>query len=338
MQASNNTQGSASSSHWLDIVESSAVVASISGSVAAIVLQQVAFASVPLALSATLNLMNRRRQLGAVQEQQRLEMAHLLQRSHDDLQAELGQVKQASEGVQSQIEHLTKQDAQALQTIASMTAQSEQFDAKLAALQSAQGQGEATLAEIKEVSQTSQTQFNELSTRVMEIQDAIAQLQSSASDLGSKVEEQQSSSQYLAAQTEGVEELVDILREIDAFTQTISASPTDASNFYQRGITRKRLQRLEDQRTAMEDFSQAIRIDPTFADAYYERGMLKSDFGHKQHAVDDLRTAAKFYFDQGKLTEYEKARSLSQEIHDLIAGSPTPEQETEQYLIENLFG
>lgn len=338
MQASNNIQGSARSSHWLDIAESSALVASIGGSVVAIVLEEIALASIPLALSATLNLVNRRRQMGAFQEQQRLEIAHLLQRSQDDFQMELEQVKQASEGVQSQIDHLTKQDAQSMQTIATMTAQAEQFAAQLVALQTAQGQGESTLAELSEVSQTSQAQLDKLSTQVTDMQDAIAQLQSSASDLGSKVEEQQSSAQYLAAQTEGVEELVDVLREIDACTQTISANPNVASHFYQRGITRKRLQRLEDQRTAMDDFSQAIHLDPTFANAYFERGLLKSEFGHKQHAVDDLRTAAKFYFDQGNLAEYEKARSLSQEIHDLISSSPSPEEETEQYLIENLFG
>lgn len=338
MQASKNTQGSTSSSHWLDIVESSAVVAAISGSVAAVMLQQIAFASVPLALSATLNLANRRRQIGAFQEQQRLEMAHLLQRSQDDVQSELAAMKEAGEGVQSQIEHLTKQDTQALQTIATMTTQGEQIEAAIATLRTSQSQGESSFTVLSEQSQSSQTQMDELATQVQGMQGAIAQLQSSASQLGNQVEDQKSSAQYLAAQTQGVEELVDILREIDSLTQAISASPQVASNFYQRGLARKRLQRLEDQRVAMDDFSQAVQLDPAFANAYYERGLLKSEFGHKQHAVDDLRTAAKVYFDQGDLAEYEKARALSQEIHDLIAGSPTPEQETEQFLIENLFG
>ena len=57
-------QGEANSSHWLDIVESSTVVAAIGGSIAAAVLQEIALASIPLALTATLNLANRRRQLG----------------------------------------------------------------------------------------------------------------------------------------------------------------------------------------------------------------------------------------------------------------------------------
>jgi len=225
-----------------------------------------------------------------------------------------------------------------LQTLATLTSQTEQFAVEMATLQTRQEEGESTFSALGEQNQAVRTELDQVLTRVSGLQDAIAYLQSSASDLGSRVEEQQSSSQYLAAQTESVEELVEILREIDTLTQAISANPNDASNFYQRGLVRKRLQRLEDQRIAMEDFSQAIILEPTSAEAYYERGLLKSDFGHKQHAVDDLRTAAKFYFDRGDLAEYEKARALSQEIHDLIAGSPSPEEETEQYLIENLFG
>lgn len=338
MQASNNTQGGASTSHWLNIVESFAVVAAIGGSVAAAVTQQVALASIPLSLSATLNLANRRRQIDAIQEQQRLEIAHLLQRSQDDFKSELVAVKQVSEGVQSQIEHLTKQDTQTMQTLSTLTGQTGELKSAIATLQQSQEQGQADFATFSEQSQTSQSQFEQLSAEMGDLKNAIAYLQSSASDLGNRVEAQQNNSQHLAAQTEGVEELLDILREIDTLTQAISANPKVADNFYQRGLVRKRLQRLEDQRIAMEDFSQAIQLDPTSADAYFERGLLKSSFDHKQHAVDDLRTAAKLYFDRGDLTQYEKARDLGQEIHNLIGGSPSPEEETEQYLIENLFG
>ncbi|QUY43570.1 hypothetical protein HRE53_17685 [Acaryochloris sp. 'Moss Beach'] len=341
MSASQNTPGSNSDSNWLDLAEPVAVVTAIGGSVLAIMLQQIAVASaasIPLALSATLGLANRRRQMGAFQDQQRMEMAHLLQQNQADFQAQLDPMKQASEGVQSQIEHLTKQDTQTVQTIATLNTQTEKLESTIASLQNNHKQGESTVITLSEQSQATQTQMDELSTQFQAMQAAIAKLQSSATDLGSQVEDQKSSAQYLAAQTEGVEELVDILREIDALTQTISANPNVATHFFERGLTRKRLQRLEDQRVAMEDFSQAIRLEPTFANAYYERGLLKSEFGHKQHAVDDLRTAAKFYFDQGDLTQYEKARELSQEIHDLIAGSPSPEEETEQFLLENLFG
>jgi|GEM_PF-1594814 len=337
MQANNTPEGT-SQSNWLNIVESAAVATAVGGSIAAAFLEQIALASIPLSLAAALNLANRRRQISEVQEQQRLEVAHLIQRSQDDTHSELVAVQQTTTEMRSQVEQLTQQKTQSLQTLATLTSQTEQFAVEMATLQTRQEEGESTFSALGEQNQAVRTELDQVLTRVSGLQDAIAYLQSSASDLGSRVEEQQSSSQYLAAQTESVEELVEILREIDTLTQAISANPNDASNFYQRGLVRKRLQRLEDQRIAMEDFSQAIILEPTSAEAYYERGLLKSDFGHKQHAVDDLRTAAKFYFDRGDLAEYEKARALSQEIHDLIAGSPSPEEETEQYLIENLFG
>lgn len=338
MQAANNMPEGASPSSRINLVDTITVCAAIGGGVASLVTQQIAFASIPLSLTAVLNLTNRRQQIAAIQEQQRMEIAHLVRRNQDDVHTELLAVKQANAGVNAKIEHLTQQDTQSLQTIATLTEQTDELKSAIAALKQSQQQGEATFSTLSEQSQASHSQFEQLSAEMGDLKNAIAYLQSSASDLGSQVEAQQNSSQSLAAQTESVEELVDILREIDTLTQAISANPQGADNFYQRGLIRKRLQRLEDQRIAMEDFSQAIQLDSTFANAYFERGLLKSEFGHKQHAVDDLRTAAKLYFDQGDLAEYEKARDLSQEIHDLISGSPSPEAETEQYLIENLFG
>lgn len=336
MQA-NNTQEGTSQSHWLNIVESAAVFAAVGGSITAVFLEQIALASIPLSLTAVLNLANRRRQMSEVQEQQRLEIAHVIQLSQDDTHSNLEAMQKTTEKVQSQIEQLMQQETQSSQTIKTLTEQTEDFTTDIAALQAHQTEGESTFSTLSEQSQTAKTHIDDLSTQVTGLQDQIAQLQSSASELNSRVDAQRNSSQSLAAQTEGVGELVDTLREIDTLTQAISVNPNVAQNFYQRGLARKRLERLEDQRIAIEDFSQALALEPDFANAYFERGLLKSEVGHKQHAVDDLRMAAKFYFDQSDLAKYETARNLSQEIHAVIAGSPTPEQETEQYLIENLF-
>lgn len=345
MQTSKNMQGEATPSNWLDTFEPIAVVAAMGTSVATLFIKEVALAAIPLSLTAALNLANRRRQIDAIQDQQRLEIAHLVQSYQENVSADLAIIKQASEEAKSQLNELDQQDVQSSQAIAalntqaaSLQAQTEQLQTEIAALQQSQAQGQATITGLGEQSQGAQTRFDELSTEVAGLQDAIAQLQSSALELEGRVEVQQSSSQHLAAQTEGVGELVDTLREIDTLTQAISTNPRIASNFYKRGLTRKRLERLEDQWAAIDDFSQALTLDPTHADAYFERGLLKSEFGYKQHAVDDLRMAAKLYFEQGTLSQYEEARSLSQKIHDLISGSPSPEAETEQYLLENLFG
>jgi tetratricopeptide (TPR) repeat protein len=338
-------QEETTSSNWLDTFEPIAVVAAMGTSVATLLIKEAALGAIPLSLVAALNLVNRRRQIDAIQDQQRREITHLVQSYQENISAELATVKETSEEAKSQLDELGQQDVQSFQAIAalntqaaSLQAQTEQLQTEIAALQQLQAQDQATITVLGEQSQGVQTRFDELSTAVAGLQGAIAQLESSATDLGNRVQEQQSSAQSLAAQTAGVGELVDVLRKIDTLTQAISANPNFATTFHQRGLTRKCLERSEDHRAAMDDFSQAIKINPTHADAYFERGLLKSEFGQKQQAVDDLRMAAKFYFEQGALEQYEKARALSQEIHELISGSPSPEAATEQYLIENLFG
>lgn len=334
MQATKYREEQANTSHWLDIVESFAVLAAIGGSIAAAVSQQIVMASIPLSLTATLNLANRRRQMNAMQGRQRQEITHLIQHSQDDFQADISNAKQIGKAVQSQIEQLSQQSRQSVQTISTLTSKMEQLTSEITILKASQAQEQASL---REHSQNSKSQYDDLSTQVTDLYSEISFIQSSTLDLMSQVEAQQSHSQNLASQTENVEELLEILREIDAITQTISAQPDIADNFYQRGLIRKRLQRLEDQSIALDDFSKAIHLEPTHGEAYFERGLLHSESGQKQLAVDDLRTAAKLYFEDGQLDKYEQARTLSQNIHDLMAVASSPHEETEQYLIENLF-
>lgn len=337
MNTSNRIEGGTPPSHWLDIVETLAVVSTIGGAIAAVVSQQIAMAAISLPLAATLNLANRRRQMSALMDNQRHEMTYLMQSSQDDLQADISGIKQTGEAIQSQIEQLSQQDMQSSQTISTLAAKTEQFETEITTLQQSQEQRQTALNALSEQSQTSHSQFDGLSQQVMDLQSAISLLQSSTSNLSNQVETQQHKSQSLAHQTENVEELVEILREIDAITQTISAQPDVADSFYQRGLIRKRLQREEDQLIALDDFSKAIQLEPTHVRAYFEQGLLQSELGHKQHAVDNLHTAAKLYFENGQLDQYERARELSQSIHDLITDSSSTPEETEQYLVENLF-
>ncbi|NJK41539.1 MAG: hypothetical protein HC934_09630 [Acaryochloridaceae cyanobacterium SU_2_1] len=330
MDASNQAQEvQVEDSNWLSVLEAIAVVGSLGGSIAAAILKEVALAAVPLSMAATLNLLNRRQQVLKLSDQRHLTISHLMQRCQEDVHNEINLFKQNSKQIQEKLQHLTTQEGQTLQTLATLIAQGEQHESALMALQQ---------QEESQGSQEYESQLASLATELDNIQSVTAKLQTTTSALEKQLKAQQNNSESLAAQTEGVEELVETLREIDALTQNISANPYAAENFYQRGLIRQQLQRTEDYRIAMEDFSQAIELNPVYAEAYYERGLLKAKVEHKQHAVDDLRAAAKYYFEQGNLGQYEKARSLAQEIHALIAGSPSPEEETEQYLLESLFG
>lgn len=80
--------------HWLEILEAVSVIGSIGGSVASLIFQQVFFASLPLSLSVTLNLVNRRR---------------LLNLAAQDNQTVLTQLSQQSQEYQTNIRNLSEQ-------------------------------------------------------------------------------------------------------------------------------------------------------------------------------------------------------------------------------------
>jgi hypothetical protein len=69
--------------YWLDILETVSVIGYIGGSVASLVSQQVVFASLPLSLSVTLNLVNRGRLLNLVAQGNQTALAELSQRSQE---------------------------------------------------------------------------------------------------------------------------------------------------------------------------------------------------------------------------------------------------------------
>ncbi|BDM83335.1 hypothetical protein [Acaryochloris marina] len=337
MNTSNRIKGDTPPSHWLDIAETLAVVSTIGGAIAATVSQQIAMAAIPLPLAATLSFANRRRQMGALIEHQHLEVSQSINHSNDTLQTKLSETQQTSDNLQSQVDHLLEQDTQTLKTLETLTSQTKKLGEEIDRLNQFQVQSQSTLTSLSEQQKSTAALSNELSSQISDFDNAISLLKSSTSDLSNQVETQHNHSLSLAYQTENVEELVEILREIDAITQTISAQPNVAESFYQRGLVRKRLQREEDQQIALDDFSKAIQLEPTHVGAYLERGLLESELGYKQRAVDSLHTAAKLYFENGQLEQYERARELSQNIHDLITQSSSAPEETELYLVEHLF-
>lgn len=337
MNTSNRIEGGTPPSHWLDIVETLAVVSTIGGAIAAVVSQQIAMAAISLPLAATLNLANRRRQMSALMDNQRHEMTYLIEHSNNTLQTTLSETQKTSDHLQSQIDHLLEQDTQSLQTLEMLTSRTTKLEDDIDSLNQLQDQNQSALTSLSEIQQSTVTQGDELSSQLTDVEDAISLLQSSTSDLSHQVEVQQHNSQSLASQTDNVEELLEILREIDAISQTISAQPNVAESFYQRGLVRKRLERIDDQQIAVDDFSRAIQLEPTHAGAYFERGLLQSELSQKQGAVDDLHAAAKLFFETGQLDQYEQARDLSQTLHDLVATPSISDESSEQILVENLF-
>jgi tetratricopeptide (TPR) repeat protein len=121
-----------------------------------------------------------------------------------------------------------------------------------------------------------------------------------------------------------IEAVLEKLREIDRCTQAIRTNPKAAGLFFQRGQVRQSLKRMEDTRLAIEDYTQAVQLEPTLAKAYFHRGLLRTELGEKRSAGEDLRMAAKYFFDQGEMDNYAEAKRLSEQIYEKFEPRPEP--------------
>lgn len=98
----------------LDLVEILSVVASVGGSIASVVFQQIAFASLPLSLSVALNLVNRRQQIARLDLADRTIMEQLsnaINHNQSQIQTtskELAQLSQAKDKLSTIVEYLKK--------------------------------------------------------------------------------------------------------------------------------------------------------------------------------------------------------------------------------------
>jgi tetratricopeptide (TPR) repeat protein len=245
---------------WMDGLEVAGVVASIAGAIGAAVMQQVAFATIPLSLTAALSLANRRRWDQALSQSQQAAVAQLI----------------------------TQQQQQRSQ----MTDQGEGFELKLTEVT---GQIDGLKSELAQ-------QCEALSAK--------------DSDIGTALEK---------------------LWQIDRCTQSIRTNPEDAELFYQRGEIRQSLSRTEDNFLAIADYTQAIALEPTLAKAYFNRGMLRSALNERRMAGEDLRAAAKAFFDQGNMERYAEAKQLSEEIYEKAEGRTEAEVSDEKLFTTNLF-
>lgn len=303
MQHLLDAQSEAKQPHWLNHVELLSVVGSVGGAIASAVTQQVAFASIPLSLTATLHLVNRRRLTEAAGQVRQTMIAQISQQDQENKTqfATLGQSGQVNKDA---IAKLTEQDEDKQLSIAAITKQNQ-----------TQQQGIETLGEKLEA------------------------VEQHGSELSQQTQELQKDSEMLKEKEQRLATALERLQEIDQLTQVIRKTPKDATLYYRRGLVRGSLARLDDQRIAIDDYTQAIDLNPDYADAYFQRGALRGKINEKKQAVADLRIAAKIYFDRGDLEHYDQAMSLSQDQHDMDAANAASDEsdESENLMLGNLF-
>jgi tetratricopeptide (TPR) repeat protein len=136
------------------------------------------------------------------------------------------------------------------------------------------------------------------------------QLQSQLANLQA---EAQQTAQSQAQQHQNLVGVVTELRQMVNYSHHLEAGPK-AEAYYQRGLSH---QKLGDRPEALRDYSEAIRFNSELAGAYYQRGIIYAELGERKPAVEDLRQAAKLFFDQGDLENYDRARELGKEFYDL---------------------
>jgi len=273
---------------WQDIVEILSVLGSIGGSIASVVTHQVVFASIPLSLSVTLNLVNRRQLLDSIHQSNQTAITQLREESREQ-----------STETRVRLGTLTEQLADVQQLTTDL------------------GQGHSSLenytTQLGKESEETQVKLGTLSEQLVEVQQLTTDLDQGNSNL-------QDYTQSLHQEQKKIADLLSCLREIETCTQTIRINPNYAEAYYNRGIA---YQNLGEKQGAIGDYTEAIRINPSYADAYYNRGLIYADLGDKKGGVEDLREAAKFFFEEGDIASYQKARDLSKNFHELSSQSTT---------------
>lgn len=189
-----------------------------------------------------------------------------------------------------------------------------------------------SVAQLDRKAQTQQATFETLCGQFGEIQQLVA-------NLSQETQQLKASTETMEAQHKQMEEVVQEMREIQAVTQKMSSNPNaaNAESYFQRGLSQER---LGDTQQAIDDYTTAIRFDTNYAQAYHQRGILNNAIGQRKKAIDDLRKAAKLYFEQEDIENYETTRDLAKQLYELpsaTANNKAAEASPHTLLVGGLF-
>ncbi|MBE9170848.1 tetratricopeptide repeat protein [Pleurocapsales cyanobacterium LEGE 06147] len=175
-------------------------------------------------------------------------------------------------------------------------------------------------------SRDNQANFTTLSTQIAKVEQLI-------SDLNKLTQTQSDRLKHLNHHQNHLEKAVSYLSEINSCSQALQLAPFSAELYYRRGNSHRH---LGNKYRAVEDYTKAIELEPHHALAYHHRGLVNADLSNKKAAVEDLRKAAKFYFEQGDLIDYQKTKDMSLALHELNSDT-TENTSSEQVLASTLF-
>jgi tetratricopeptide (TPR) repeat protein len=206
----------ANNSSLSTILDVAAVVGAVGGSIAAVVTQQVAFATIPLSASIVLNVVNRRQMM---------------------TQTLAGQ--QATQNAIAQLDRLNQQHLTTMQNSVTELSQSQQ----------------RSFSQLSQQLQGQQTSFEALSERFGSVSNQVADLQKSSSNLTKETQQLQEATQSLQTQHQEMEAVVLEMREIQELSQKMVSNPDSAEFYFNRGLSHERIgdknKAIEDYATAI---------------------------------------------------------------------------------------
>lgn len=290
--------------HWLDVVESLSVVGSIGGAITSVVLNNAAFASIPLSLSMTLNLLNRRRLLETINYSNKTAIAEVIH-ANTSSKTQIETIVQQLE----KVEQVTHNNAAENRTeFGRINTNLTQLEQQLYSPTHTQEQNQK-IAQLQQQNIATLTNVEILTQQLEQLQQKTNQL----AEAQSNTHIQEYTQNLLQKQAELVK-TVESLHNIETNTQTIRINPTSEEAFLSRALG---YQSLGDTEAAIGDFSEAIRINPRNPKLYQNRGLAYAEIGNRKAAVKDLREAAKLFFESGDVAKYQTARDLSKKLYEL---------------------
>lgn len=114
------------SKHWLDFAEIGAAVVSVGGAIASAAGQSAAYATIPLSLSVTLNLLNRRRLLNTMLDHHNQDLATLTQQVADTRETLITNLDQSQQEAKNHLNRVSQELRDDLQQIRSDFTQADQ--------------------------------------------------------------------------------------------------------------------------------------------------------------------------------------------------------------------
>lgn len=287
---------SLSKNHLLETIEGFAVIGSVGGVVTSVFSQQILFASLPLSAAVLLNWVNRRLLIASLEQSQKTAITQVLE------QSAIPQERFTS--------------------ISSQVAQLQQANVNFNCTQT---ENNAAFNQLREAN-------SNIASKVEQLTYQITQLQSNkpVSHASDYTYQEPENLQEILEEQARLAKTVNYLQEIDRCNQTIQLNPNSATAYFNRAQI---YEQLGEKSAAIADYEQAIRLDNNYTEAYYNRGVAYVELGHKKLALKDFRAAAKLYFAKGDITNYQKAKSLSQDIHQL----KTSNDSVNSPLVEKMF-